>query len=181
MAGTWWPALRAGELIAYLTDEEMQRLSEVTVPVLAEPGDVIFYKGAPSKNLIIVEEGEVEAFAEGADGRTTVLGSAGAGSVMGELGFLDGQPRANHVRAATACRMRRLTRDQLLQLAGEDSALFGKLVISLAELLAARYRRVVTELEPLRAPELHDARPEAAQALDVLKAVALETKNLAEL
>ena len=180
MAGTWWPALRAGELIAYLTDEELQRLHDVTVPVLVEPGDVIFYKGAPSKSLIIVEEGEVEAFAESGEG-ATVLGSAGAGSVMGELGFLDGQPRANHVRAATACRLRKLTRDELLQLANEDTLLFGKLVISLAELLAARYRRVVTELEPLRAPELHDSRPEAAQALDVLKAVALETKNLAEL
>jgi CRP-like cAMP-binding protein len=97
---------------------------------------------------------------------------------MGELGFLDGEPRANHVRAATSCRLRKLTRDQLLQLAGEDAVLFGKLVISLAELLAARYRRVVTELEPLRAPELREDRPEA---LDVLKAVALETKNLAEL
>jgi CRP-like cAMP-binding protein len=85
------------------------------------------------------------------------------------------------VRAATACRLRKLTREQLLQLAGEDTLLFGKLVISLAELLAARYRRVVTELEPLRAPELHDSSPEAAEALDVLKAVALETKNLAEL
>src|SRR6185436_10075740 len=61
MPGTWWPALRAGELIAYLTDDELQRLHAVTVPVLAEPGDVIFYKGAPSKSLIIVEEGEVQA------------------------------------------------------------------------------------------------------------------------
>lgn len=180
MAGTWWPALRAGELIAYLTEEELRRLHEVTVPVLAEPGDVIFHKGAPSKSLIIVEEGEVEAVAESGGG-TTVLGSAGAGSVMGELGFLDGEPRANHVRAATACRMRKLTREQLLQLAADDTLLFGKLVISLAELLAARYRRVVTELEPLRAPELAGAPPEAAQALDVLKAVALETKNLSEL
>jgi CRP-like cAMP-binding protein len=180
MAGTWWPALRAGELMAYLTDDELQRLQALTVPVLAEPGDVIFYKGAPSKSLIIVEEGEVEAFAEGA-GASTVLGSAGAGSVMGELGFLDGEPRSTHVRAATACRLRKLTRDQLLQLAGEDALLFGKLVISLAELLAARYRRMVTELEPLRAAELRDAGPADAQALEVLKAVALETKNLADL
>ena len=77
MAGTWWPALRAGELIAYLTDEELERLDAVTVPVMAEPGDAIFFKGAPSKSLIIVEEGEVEAFEE-AGGRVSVLGSAGA-------------------------------------------------------------------------------------------------------
>jgi CRP-like cAMP-binding protein len=196
MAGTWWPALRAGELIAYLSDEELERLYDVTVPVVAEPGDVIFYKGAPSKSLVIVEEGEVEAFEE-ADGRAVVLGSAGAGSVMGELGFLDGRPRSNHVRASAACRLRKLTRDQLLQLADEDPLLFAKLVISLAELLASRYRGVVAELEPVRAlvaslgaagddepvpagaPDLSP--PERSQALGALRAVALQTKDLAEL
>lgn len=180
MAGTWWPALRAGELIAYLTEDELQRLDAVTVPVTAEPGDVIFFKGAPSKSLIIVEEGEVEAFEE-SGGRVGVLGSAGAGSVMGELGFLDGRPRSNHVRARTPCRLRRLTRDQLLQLADDDALLFAKLVISLAELLASRYRGVVAELEPVRAHDLDVSQPEHSQALDVLKAVALQTKDLAEL
>jgi CRP-like cAMP-binding protein len=180
MAGTWWPALRAGELIAYLTDEELERLDAVTVPVLAEPGDVIFFKGAPSKSLIIVEEGEVEAFEE-AGGRVSVLGAAGAGSVMGELGFLDGRPRSNHVRASTPCRLRKLTRDQLLQLTDEDPVLFAKLVISLAELLASRYRGVLAELEPVRAQDLDVPHAEAAQALDVLKAVALQTKDLAQL
>jgi CRP-like cAMP-binding protein len=194
MAGTWWPPLRAGELIAYLTEDELERLNDVTVPVIAEPGDVIFYKGAPSKSLVIVEEGEVEAFERTGD-RVLVLGSAGAGSVMGELGFLDGRPRSNHVRASTACRLRKLTREQLLDLADEDALLFAKLVISLAELLASRYRGVVAELEPVRAlvasvradasePVAGDGAlspPEHSQAMDVLKAVALQTKDLAEL
>ena len=47
---------------------------------------------------MIVEEGEVEAFEE-PEGTVAVLGSAGAGSVVGELGFLDGRPRTDHVRA----------------------------------------------------------------------------------
>ena len=196
MGGTWWPALRAGELIAYLTEDELERLNDVTVPVMAEPGDVIFYKGAPSKSLVIVEEGEVEAFEE-SGGRVLVLGSAGAGSVMGEVGFLDGRPRSNHVRASTACRLRKLTREQLLQLADEDAVLFAKLIISVAGLLATRYRGVVAELEPVRAlvasvraaaghhpavaEELDLSQPEQSQALDVLKAIALQTKDLAEL
>jgi hypothetical protein len=100
MAGTWWPALRARELIAYLTEDELQRLDAVTVPVTAEPGDVIFFKGAPSKSLIIV---------------------------------------------------------------------------------ASRYRGAVAELEPLRAHDLDVSQPEPSQALDVRKAVALPTKDLAEL
>src|SRR6185503_5377499 len=111
--GTWWPEVRAGEVIAYLDDQEYARLLEATVAVTVEPGDVIFYKGAPSKSLVLVEDGEVEAFEESV-GRVLILGSAGAGSVMGEVGFLDGRPRSNHVRARTACRLRKLSRDTLL-------------------------------------------------------------------
>jgi CRP-like cAMP-binding protein len=194
MPGAWWPAVRAGELTAYLTDEENEKLALTVLPVSVEPGDVIFYKGAPSKSLIIVEEGEVEAFEE-ASGKLLVLGSAGAGSVMGEVGFLDGLPRSNHVRAKTACRLSKLTRDGLLALAAEDPMLFAKLVICLAELLASRYRGVVAELEPVRAlvASVRNAasdRPvtaldldagEQSQALEVLKAVALQAKDLAEL
>ncbi len=194
MAGAWWPAVRAGELTAYLTDEENEKLAMAVLPVTAEPGDVIFYKGAPSKSLIIVEDGEVEAFEE-ASGKLLVLGSAGAGSVMGEVGFLDGLPRSNHVRAKTSCKLNKLTRDGLLTLAAENPLVFAKLVISLAELMASRYRSVVAELEPVRAlvasvREAGRDRPitsvdldagEESQALEVLKAVALQAKDLAEL
>ena len=34
----------------------------------AEPGDVIFFKGAPSTSLVIVEEGELEVFEESMGG-----------------------------------------------------------------------------------------------------------------
>ena len=194
MAGAWWPPLRAGELVAYLTDEEHNKLVQALIPVTAEPGDVIFYKGAPSKSLVIVEEGEVEAFEE-ASGRLLVLGSAGAGAVMGEVGFMDGLPRSNHVRAKTSCRLGKLTRDGLLNLASEDPLVFAKIVISMAELLAGRYRSVVAELEPVRAlvasvREAGKDRPvaildldagEQSQAMEVLKAVALQAKDLAEL
>jgi CRP-like cAMP-binding protein len=116
---------------------------------------------------------------------------------MGEVGFLDGLPRSNHVRAKTTCRLGKLTRDGLLNLATEEPLLFAKLVICLAELLASRYRGVVAELEPVRAlvasvregakdrkaaasvDELET--PEQTQALEVLKAVALQAKDLAEL
>jgi CRP-like cAMP-binding protein len=192
----WWPEVRAGELVSYLDDQEYARLLEASVPVSVEPGDVIFFKGAPSKSLVLVEEGEVEAFEETA-GKVLVLGGAGAGSVMGEVGFLDGRPRSNHVRARTACRLRKLTRDTLLGLAAEDAVLFAKVVISLAELLASRYRSVVADLEPVRAlvasvrTAADEAAPaptpmsfeelESSQAIEVLKAVARQTRDLAEL
>jgi hypothetical protein len=44
-----------------------------------------------------------------------------------------------------------LTRARLLELVKDDPALFAKITIALAELLARRFRGVVKELEPVRA------------------------------
>jgi CRP-like cAMP-binding protein len=148
--GNWWPVLRPGELVRYLSEEEYVRLLDDTVPVSAEPGDVIFFKGAPSNSLVIVVEGELEVFEE-SKGRMLVLGTVPAGSVVGEVGFLDGRPRTRHVRAKTACDLRKITREGFLELLNGDPNLFAKVNVALSELLAARYRSAVEELEPVRA------------------------------
>jgi len=150
VAETWWPVVRAGELVRYLSEEEYVQLLDDTVPVSAEPGDVIFFKGAPSSSLVIVVEGELEVFEE-SKGKMIVMGTVPAGSVVGEVGFLDGRARTRHVRAKTTCDLRKVTRDSFLELLKNDPALFAKLMVSLAELLASRYRGVVEELEPVRA------------------------------
>lgn len=161
--GTWWPALRQGELVRYLTEEEYVRLLDDTVPVSAEPGDVIFFKGAPSTSLVIVVEGELEVFEE-SKGKVHVLGTVPAGSVVGEVGFMDSRPRTRHVRARTACDLRKITREGFQALLGADPMLFAKVMVSLSELLAGRYRSAVEELEPVRAlaASLREVRGSAA-------------------
>lgn len=165
MDGAWWPERRSGELVAYLDDAEHGRLLNATEPAEAAAGDYILHKGSPSRSLLVVEEGTLEIVDESL-GDTIVLAHLGPGSVVGEVGFLDGRPRTHDVRAATPCRLRRLTRDRLLELVKDDPALFAKLTIALAELLARRFRSALRELEPVRAfaatlgePEDMDAAP----------------------
>lgn len=148
--GTWWPPTREGELFRYLTEEEYVRLLDDTLPVSAEPGDVIFFKGAPSSSLVIVVEGELEVFEE-SKGKMMVIGRVPTGSVVGEVGFLDGRPRSRHVRAKTACDLRKITREGFLALLTDDPNLFAKIMVAMSELLASRYRAAVEELEPVRA------------------------------
>lgn len=150
MAGGWWPEARKGDLVAYLSDEEHERLLAAMESARAGAGDVILTKGSPARSLLLLVEGELEIVDE-ALGQSVVLASVGPGGVVGEVGFVDGQARTHHVRARTDCRLKRLTRERLLGLAHEDPALFAKLTIALAELLAARFRSMVRELEPLRA------------------------------
>ena len=73
MPDAWWPTVRSGELVRYLNEEEYVRLLDDTIPVSAEPGDVIFFKGAPSTSLVLVVEGELEVFEE-SRGKMVVLG-----------------------------------------------------------------------------------------------------------
>jgi CRP-like cAMP-binding protein len=70
---------------------------------------------------------------------------------VGEVGFLDGRPRTRHVRARTTADLRKITRDSFLELLNLEPVLFAKLMVAMSELLAARYRSVVEELEPVRA------------------------------
>jgi CRP-like cAMP-binding protein len=142
--------MRQGDLVAYLSDEEQARLLAAMDETAVGAGEPILHKDSPSRSLLLVAEGQVEVLDE-ALGESVVLARLGPGSVFGEVGFVDGRPRTHDVWAKTDCRLRRLTRETLLSLAREDATLFAKLVIGLAELLAARFRSAVRELEPLRA------------------------------
>jgi CRP-like cAMP-binding protein len=169
VAAVWWPEARTGELVTYLDDQELARLIAVTEVAEAGAGDFLLHKGSPSRSLLLVEDGQIEIIDETL-GETIVLGRVGPGGVVGEVGFLDGQPRTHHVRAGTACRVRRLTREGLLALAQADPQLFAKVSIALAGLVARRFRNALEELDPLRAfaaslgdpEERADAVPEAS-------------------
>lgn len=150
MAAVWWPEARAGELVAYLDDEELARLLAVTEIAEAGAGDFLLHRGSPSRSLLLVEDGEIEIVDESM-GETVVLGRVGPGGVVGEVGFLDGEPRTHHVRAGTACRVRRLTREGLIGLGQVEPRLFAKVALALAGLMARRFRSALAELDPLRA------------------------------
>ena len=146
----WWPRMREAELVVYLDDQEYQRLLAAAEIAAVGPGEPILRKGSPSRSLLLIDEGEVDIVEESM-GEDVVLATLGPGCVVGEVGFVDGQPRTHDVRARTACRLRRLTRERLLELVKDDPGLFAKLTIALAEILALRFRSAVAEFEPLRA------------------------------
>jgi hypothetical protein len=100
LAAVWWPEARTGDLVAYLDDQELARLIALTEVAEAGAGDFLLHKGSPSRSVLLVEDGQIEIIDETL-GETIVLGRVGPGGVVGEVGFLDGQPRTHHVRAGT--------------------------------------------------------------------------------
>jgi CRP-like cAMP-binding protein len=116
--------------------------------------------------------GALQVFEE-SRGSLFVLGTVPSGSVVGEVGFLDGRPRTRHVRAKTTADLRKITREGFLDMLDQAPVLFAKLMVAMSELLAARYRAVVEELEPVRALAA-SLRSQAATAQSV-SATAKET------
>jgi len=199
---SWWPQVRKGDLVGYLTEDEHARLLGVMEACTARAGELIFQKGSPSRDLLLIEEGDALVFDESM-GEPVVLAVVGPGGVVGEVGFVDGRPRTHHVRARVDCRMRRLTREGLLQLLVRgDTLLFAKLTIAMAQLIAHRFRSAVDELEPVRAfaaslgepvdladasvtydeideplPGLEPAEPDPAQAVRLIKDVARRARK----
>jgi SulP family sulfate permease len=64
--------------------------------------------------------------------------SIGAGSMIGEIGFLLGKPRTATVRADTDCRLLRLTREKLQMIESDDPELGFAFHRAMAQFLANR-------------------------------------------
>lgn len=70
-------------------------------------GAVIFAEGDIAAEMFVLLEGEVEIVAQG-----TVLQTLPAGSLFGEMALIDAQPRSAGCRAASDCRLVRISAKQ---------------------------------------------------------------------
>jgi len=92
-------------------------------------GTRLFSRGDASDAAYAIIVGEVEVTIEGMDGRTVFLARLGAGTVIGEMGVLDGSPRSADARATRKCELwkidRKLVTDALAEERGAAIALLG--------------------------------------------------------
>jgi CRP-like cAMP-binding protein len=64
-------------------------------------GQVLFYEGEEGLDVYVLVEGLVKVVMTAASGRQVILGLESAGSVLGELSAIDGQPRSASAEAVT--------------------------------------------------------------------------------
>jgi CRP-like cAMP-binding protein len=102
-------------------------------------GEVLCRAGEIDRSLLVVLDGELTTMAE-RRGRRRSLSPAGAGSVVGEVGFLDGQPRSATVVASTDGELLRLSFSAFERLAAVNPRLGNAILFDLGRILAARLR-----------------------------------------
>jgi len=76
-------------------------------------GEMVFHQGEKSESLILVESGLLDVGITCANGKRLTLNIIGAGSVVGEVGMLDGLGRTAEAAVLSDCQIRQFTRAEI--------------------------------------------------------------------
>lgn len=104
-------------------------------------GEMIMEQGDRDDALSFIQAGQVEVLLPGGRfSKVRRIAEMGAGSVMGEQSFLDGQPRSAAVRAITDVELCRLSHHKFNILAAREPQLAQQILMDLGRILSLRLR-----------------------------------------
>ena len=130
-------ALARDSIFAALSAGRRQMLADSGTVLQLEKGQRLFSHGDRSDAAFAIFLGELEIAIPGLDGRIVWLARIGSGSVVGEMGALDGMPRATNATATRRCELLRIDRqlihDALLAEPQAALAMIGVLTRRLRE------------------------------------------------
>jgi CRP/FNR family transcriptional regulator, cyclic AMP receptor protein len=123
--------LARNAVFAVLSPARRRMLAESGGPVSLAKGEELFRRGDKPEAAFAIISGELEVTIEGPDGRDVFIARLGAGTVVGEMGVLDGVERSADARATRKSELWRvdakLVHDALTQESGSALALLGVL------------------------------------------------------
>jgi CRP/FNR family transcriptional regulator, cyclic AMP receptor protein len=121
---------------ALLGDAEREALALLGVRRSFPKGAVLMFEGEPAERVMLLLAGRVKVARAGVDGREAVLSIRDPGDVLGELSFIDRQPRIATVTA--------LEPVEALVIAGQEFRSYlartPRVAIVLLEVVARRFR-----------------------------------------
>lgn len=130
------PLLRKVPLFEGLSDEDLERLADVSVDYTAETGETLFDEGEEGDRFFVVMEGAVELSRRRSGGGKEKLAVRRAGEAFGEMALLNDAPRSATAQAVESTRLLVLDRNGFQTLLDPDSPAF-RMLISLAKALRA--------------------------------------------
>jgi CRP/FNR family transcriptional regulator, cyclic AMP receptor protein len=130
-------ALGRNPVFAVLPGPRRHLLALSGFPLNLARGDKLFSSGDPADAVYAIISGEIEVTITGPDGRNVFIAQLGSGTVIGEMGVLDGVPRTTYARATRKTELLKidgkLVRDSLHDEPSSALALLGVLARRLRE------------------------------------------------
>jgi CRP-like cAMP-binding protein len=122
-------------------EAQWRKVLAATTPRPFKASEVVIQRGIADRALYFVAAGSLEVGVTYVDGVSiSPLAKIGAGSVIGEQSFFDGQPRSANVWAVTDGELLCLTYEKFNELAATESALMRDLLFALGRILSLRLR-----------------------------------------
>jgi CRP-like cAMP-binding protein len=136
--------------LADASDEDWAKLVAYAQRRRFRAGDIVMRQGDVDRSLAIVTDGRLEVLVIDRDGRRTRrLATIDAGSILGELAFLDGLPRSATLRALTDVALLWLSVDAFEALSLREPALARAFLFDLGRIVARRLRRANATIQTL--------------------------------
>ena len=122
-------------------EAEWRKLLALTTPRPFKASEVVIQRGVDDRSLYFVAAGSLEVGVTYVDGVSiSTLAKIGAGSVIGEQSFFDGQPRSANVWAVTDGELLCLTQEKFHQFSAAEPILVRDLLFALGRILSLRLR-----------------------------------------
>lgn len=135
-------ALEAASLLRQLSSDEQALVMQHMDYTDFAPGEALVRKGDPSDGILLILQGTGSVVMP-LDGQPPVrLAGVRSGTLVGEVGFLDGAPRSATVVADTPLRAAVLRREAFNQLAQQHPRIVQRLLTNMSLDLASRLRKV---------------------------------------
>jgi CRP-like cAMP-binding protein len=125
-----------------LVQSDLERIAQLAVPRLFEPGQVVFREGDASDTCYTVREGHARAIRTHGDGRTITLATFGSGDIFGELALFEDELRSATVEAIEQLEVVAVLGPDMRRLMTEHPEISTRLVIALAKRLRETNERL---------------------------------------
>ncbi len=139
-------------LLHGINGDALRTVLALCEPRELQPGEVLFRQHTPADGVWLLEQGQVSILSGGGDAAR--LATLGPGQFVGEMGFVDGQPRSATARADSALRAVFLTNQSLTTLSAQGSGAALTIIQNIARELSHRMRNSSAHVQSAAEPEV---------------------------
>jgi len=142
--------VKASALARELNDAECETLSRLITIHDLKDGEVLLREGQSDSNLYVVVSGEVAVSKQDEGDKWTILHALVPGDFVGELSFMDNEPRFAALRAVGTTRVFSLNREKFETLVDSHPRIVYKVMRAIMRVVHSIQRRLSMNLVELQ-------------------------------
>lgn len=138
--------IRHSKFFEDFSDASIETLLSFMQAYRAQSGQAVIREGDVDDYMLLIIEGSVSIVKTDSQGERRPMSVVGAGSTLGEMSMIDGEPRFASCMALDTTTFAVLSRDDMAQIILEKPSLGAKVLVKLVTMLSQRLRTTSSTL-----------------------------------